>query len=247
MTSIIGLIGTIFFGILSTYLFLITQRKKEPVFYYKYSLLHSKKHPDVKITYKGKEIEYLSRILLIFCNKGKKEIRNEDIPDDDLPSIRIKVDSDVEILSCSLVKVTNDSIKMKLHKINNKKVEIGFSYLNYNDGGIIELLLNRGIKDIKKALDFNSTLIGASTSKIYSYLPLPIFDYFFWITLMSSFLIGGLYFIYRFYISYSNGLMDYKFIIISFFLFLLFYVFGFTNLIVQFYKRAPKSLRKYLE
>jgi len=242
MINIFGVIGTLFFGILSVILFLRSQRVKKPMIFYKYMLLHAKKHPDVKILYHGNDLEYLSRALIFICNKGKKEIRRTDIPNTHMPLIQ--AGDNINILSASLISFSDESINMKIDHKNNKQVYIDFEYLNYNDGGIIEVLLDGNTKNIKKPLDFNATIIGAKKLKVKqftSYNLSDVFSYIAWIFTMVCLLS---YLFYKGIISIESDKINYLYFIGSVLVILFEF---FIHRVSPFYIRVPKFAKKAME
>ena len=240
--DILGILGTIFFGLLSIFLFIYYRSTKQPYFYYDRTLLQSKKHPNVKILFDGREIENLTRILVLFCNKGKKEIRKVDIPQYAEPTIGLTEGN--KILSASVIECSDNSINMKAHITKDNKIKIDFDYLNYNDGGIVEIFYDGILKNIKKEISFNGVFIGSSKAKYKYYMDMSFMDIVFWLAFALGSLGLGLFFLKNTITAALHYTFDHKSFIFSILLLGFSYILFFTNWVAPLYKMPPKYARK---
>lgn len=161
----IGTIGTVVFGFLSIYYFQRSRSVKRPQFIYQTILLQTKKHPNISILFNGEQIINLSRTYILFCNKGNKEIRKEDIPLNQFPSI--KFNNDIKVLSVNKTAVSSDHNNFTV-QLNNDHVDVNFDYINQNDGIVFEILFDSDAKELPAKLV--APFIGTSSSKLDRYI-----------------------------------------------------------------------------
>jgi len=160
----IGTIGTVGFGILSIYFFYRSRTIKRPLFIYQTNLLQTKNHPEINIIFRKKQILNLSRTYILFCNKGRKEIRKDDIPSQKYPSIIFN--ENVKVLSVSKTSVSSEHNNFGV-SLNGNKIEISFDYMNQNDGIVFEVLYDSDSKEIPAELV--APIIGSSNYKLNKY------------------------------------------------------------------------------
>ncbi|MBU1236283.1 MAG: hypothetical protein KJ634_09770 [Gammaproteobacteria bacterium] len=159
LALVVGVMPSLFFYIRSL-------KFKAPVFIYDGDLLQVRSHPAVRIFFHEDKIENLFRYRVLFFNKGKKEIRKQDIPSAGFP--RVVFGDGVRVLSCSVLGKSNDNIGFCVKKNKEDSVELGFEYLNQEDGGVIEVLFERTDR-AEAPVQFVAPIIGAKTARSYEY------------------------------------------------------------------------------
>ncbi|UQV43428.1 hypothetical protein KIV45_15785 [Janthinobacterium lividum] len=95
---------------------------------------------DITVNYRGKNIPRLTRSLVILWNSGEKTIHGSDIVLSD--PLKIVADSESTVLSATILKVARSAndFRCSTSAVNPNEVEITFSFLDSNDGAVIELL-----------------------------------------------------------------------------------------------------------
>ena len=168
MLSILGLILTIVFGALSIYLYLKSRRYKQIVFTHLFSTLQTRNHPDISISFSGKEINNLSKLLVLCWNAGTEEIRGTDVPSANPPAIVFP--ENVTLLSYKLLDASSEGLNFSLVKPNDRLLNFTFEYLNPNDGGLIEVLYEQSGDDLG-AINIEAHVIGGRPSLDINYEP----------------------------------------------------------------------------
>mgnify|MGYP003964432983 FL=1 len=162
--SIVGIILTAFFGLVSMYYYIKSKAEKSLIVLYNDIELQTKTHPDITITYKSRKIDSLNKMLILFLNNGQKEIRKADIPSKSAPSLNFE---NVNILSTTIKEVTESSNNLELKNISDNQYAITFDYLNPKDGGLFEFLYDikddNGDSDETIVLSVIGALIGVKT------------------------------------------------------------------------------------
>lgn len=95
---------------------------------------------DVEIYYKGKKVERLTKVNIVFWNSGKATIDGKNIIVDD--PLRFEISEGEQILSANVLKLTRDCTKFKAY-VNPKELNqliCTFEYLDPDDGAVIEIL-----------------------------------------------------------------------------------------------------------
>ena len=134
ISAIIGIIATIL-------VYRFSKREKLLLLAYTTELLISDYKSEINeltIKYKNEEIENLNVLKIAFWNSGKSTIVENDISSTN--PIIFQIDKESKILNISIVGKSEKSINPIVTKMNNYTVSIGFEYLNYNDGFVIQLL-----------------------------------------------------------------------------------------------------------
>ncbi|MEW6194810.1 MAG: hypothetical protein AB1521_06630 [Bacteroidota bacterium] len=153
----LGTFGTILFGALSIYFFFRSQTIKRPLFVYQTDLLQTKNHPEISIIFRKNQIHNLSRAYILFCNKGNKEIRNNDLPTSKYPTIIFQ--DNVKVLSVNKTAISSEENNFQII-LSGNKVEIRFDYMNQNDGVVFEVLYDSDTEELPAKL--NAPFIGIS-------------------------------------------------------------------------------------
>lgn len=198
-----GLI-TFLLGVLVSYIFFKQSLKESvPIYTSKTLKLIGKDNSlipnDVKIFFKGHEIEQLSKSVIVIWNHGKKTLYESDIVKDD--SLKIVFDDSVEILSTDVTKVTRQANKFSVDHLSKNEVSITFEYLDANDGATIEILhtgynnipvISGTIIGIPKGVikfDKNRKLLGIEIERLVEYISVAslITAFTFLVSLLSDF------------------------------------------------------------
>lgn len=147
--ELIGIIlALIFFGS-TTILAIRLAKRKKLVWAYKTEEIIGLKTStprDLKLFFKNKPVTNVYRTTFIVFNKGEIAIRKEDV------TKRITVSfSGAKILERPSIRPSNDEVKFSAKRISrgqDSAVELDFSYVDHNDGAIVEVLHTK-YKDIK--------------------------------------------------------------------------------------------------
>ena len=136
ITAIVGLGLTVLFGLLSVVLYFRTRLYKRLTFTFDQSELHTKTHPEIRITFRDRQVENLSRLRAVCWNSGSQEIRSEDLPERGSPSV---VFSDATVLSVAHGGSTQDT-GFLVEQHDQHSVSVRFAFLNPGDYGLFEVL-----------------------------------------------------------------------------------------------------------
>lgn len=141
--SLIGVVGVVF-GIVGLFSFKIARSTAKPS-YQKSSIRllgrEEDKLPDeVKVSFKGKEVERLTKTTIVLWNDGTEVLGKEDMVE--TSPVSIEFESGVNILSYKINKYSKESNKFELYKSDghDNRVIVDFLYMDPKDGVTIELL-----------------------------------------------------------------------------------------------------------
>lgn len=137
------------FGIATIVLTIKLTRRKKPVWAYttkKIIGLGTSAPRNLKLYFRKSSITNVYRTTFVVFNKGEKAIRKEDV------TKRITVSFvGAKILEKPSIRPSNKEIRLSAKRVSrgqDSKVELDFSYLDHNDGVIVEVL-HTEYKDIK--------------------------------------------------------------------------------------------------
>jgi hypothetical protein len=159
MSLVIGLVG----GIPITWLFMwLAKKEKQPRFAIRSVKLIEKAKatfPELTIRHKEHEeaIDDLSVVIVAVWNAGTKAIRKEDIPSSD--QLRIESAENARILGASIIESNNPASNAVCeYDKETSTVYLGFEFLNYKNGFVLQLLHTGKNSD---ALTVTGTIIEA--------------------------------------------------------------------------------------
>jgi hypothetical protein len=135
-TTIVSIALTVLFGVLSVVFYLRGRRHRRLTFTFEQSELHTRTHPEVRITFRDRDVTNLSRLRAVCWNSGTQEIRGEDLPDQGSPTVLF---SGATVLSVACVDPTPDT-HFRAEQRDQHSVSVGFSFLNPGDCGLFEVL-----------------------------------------------------------------------------------------------------------
>jgi hypothetical protein len=208
LIGITGVVASLFFGILSLIFYFKAKSVRLPSFVYDHVLMQTKSHPEITISFRGEKIDNLSRSRILFLNKGKKEIRAQDKPQSGFP--KVVFPNGTRILSVSISATSSPDIAFRAEKTTDTTLEIGYDYLNMDDGGIVEVLFD-GTASTKSPIEYKAPLIGAEPVRSYRYVAKPnIFDLVFWVLIFSVFGLVSIVIIADFGLSLFKGVFEWK-------------------------------------
>lgn len=169
---ILAVILTSLFGLMSMYFYFKSKIKKNAIAIYTNSILQTKSHSEVIITYRNEKIENLSKLQLLFLNNGQIEIRANDIPA--LGKLSFKFGEDVKILSSVIKDTSEKAINFGLNELSTNEIGVNFDYLNPGDGAFIEVLYDREDEQNHRTenripFEINGSLIGVKKIDIIHY------------------------------------------------------------------------------
>ncbi|MFC1963843.1 hypothetical protein ACFLV1_00505 [Chloroflexota bacterium] len=137
-----GLIGTVFaviFGFTTIYLTIKLKKRRKPVWSYKTTKiigLGSDAPTELKLLFNDKQVLEVYRTLLVFFNMGNTSIRKEDVSD--VISVRFKGADFLRDAYAMVVGKRENRVEIVNRDTNS--FEIYFSFLDHNDGVIVEVL-----------------------------------------------------------------------------------------------------------
>jgi hypothetical protein len=117
--------------------------KKSPKFMYKTlrKIQRSSDAPDdIEVYYKGHKVDGVQSTIVWFWNDGRKPIVRSDIPEIQPITIELNDSDDIEILNVQILKKSRDVLACQTSKISNKVIQVGFEFLDHNDGFSLEIL-----------------------------------------------------------------------------------------------------------
>jgi hypothetical protein len=153
-----GSVATVVFGLLSVYFYLRTRITKRFACVVGCASLKRQLHPDVRISFRGTEVETLTRVLAFVWNAGTGEIRSSDIPPDQWPTLNLPDAS--KILSVTVLNTSSDHIEFQVESHEYAMVELKFSYLNSTDGATVEILVGGDLN--ARDVTLTAPIIGGS-------------------------------------------------------------------------------------
>jgi hypothetical protein len=153
--AFVGLVATLTFGVLSVILYFRSKRCKRLTFTFDKTELHTKTHPEIEITFKGKRVENLSRVRAVCWNSGNEEIRWSDIPEDWPPRT---VFANSRVLSAATVGGT-EATGFAAERSDEHTVNARFVFLNPGDCGLFEVLYEAR-PNSSPTIDFLARVMG---------------------------------------------------------------------------------------
>ncbi len=148
------ILGVLLFGV-STILAFRLVRRKRPKWAYKTTNiigLGTGAPHELKLTYNGKPVREVYRTTFIIFNKGKEPIRENDIT----APITLYLEGGELLNEPAIKRTSNSEVKFSAKKSGNNIIELGFKYLDHNDGAVFEVL-HTSVKHI----DCEANIIGA--------------------------------------------------------------------------------------
>ena len=137
---VIGVISSI----ISWFIYVKSKETKEPKCVYRtYREIHKlSQHHDteIKVFYKSDEVDRVYTTYVWFWNKGRKPVRNSDIPSEEGLVLKI-IDENLvlRILDFKLLKTSRKEINFSIKHMDSNSLSISFDFLDHNDGAVIEI------------------------------------------------------------------------------------------------------------
>ncbi|MFW0737812.1 hypothetical protein [Flavobacterium sp. T12S277] len=136
--NILGIIG-----IILAYYFYYKGKSKKEIFYeiIGFNLINenlNQKVSELKISYKNKDIKYLTVSKIAIWNSGNTTIWENEIPENN--KIQINICNNYEILEYELIENEDVDSKLNITKIDDKHLEINFKFLEPNKGVVLKLI-----------------------------------------------------------------------------------------------------------
>jgi hypothetical protein len=157
-----GLLTTIVGGILSVYFYIRSRRVKRLSSTFVSGTLQKRSHPEIQITFRGHEIENLSRMLVFVWNSGTTEIRSADVPGQEWPLLVLA--EGTRVLSVATLAVSTDHINIEAFQSGERAVRFRFGYLNPGDGAVAEVLFEAKTPFLSPE-HFSAPIIGGSSPR----------------------------------------------------------------------------------
>ena len=139
--GLIGVILAIVFGVVSVVSIIIAIKlaeRRKPSWAFRTEQvvgLGSNSPPELKLTFQDTVINEVYRTKFIFFNRGNKPIVAKD---DVIQPIIIRF-TNAQILSERIIRTSNDDVMFVVRRAN-EGIEVGFKYLDHNDGAVVEVL-----------------------------------------------------------------------------------------------------------
>lgn len=162
--TILGFAATIVFGLLSVFLYFRGRRYKGLSFNFQTTELQTRAHPEVKIIFKDREVENLSRLRAVIWNSGTEEIRWSDVPQSGPP---VSVFKNARILSISILGANEDT-KLRAEQRDQNSLRFEFAYFNPGEWGLIEVLYE-GTSTDGVTIDTTARIIGGRPTDSRAY------------------------------------------------------------------------------
>ncbi|MGO8789882.1 MAG: hypothetical protein ACLQVL_21185 [Terriglobia bacterium] len=155
----LSMVATLLFGALSIVLYFRGRRQKRLTFTFDQTTLITKAHPEIKITFRDRQVANLSRLRTVCWNSGNQEIRWVDIPDNSPPTVLF---SGATVLSVAAVAATAGTGFVAKHE-NDHSVSTKFDFLNPGDCGFFEVLYE-SLPSEKFGVQFLARIIGGRST-----------------------------------------------------------------------------------
>jgi hypothetical protein len=136
--NILGVIGII----LAYYFYYKSKSTKE--LYYEITSFNligkniKDKISDIQILYKDNRIKYLTISKIAIWNSGNQTVWENEIPENN--KIQISICDSYDILECEILQNDDLDTNLTLTKIDNKKLELNFKFLEPNKGFILKII-----------------------------------------------------------------------------------------------------------
>lgn len=145
--SVVGLVGIVLSlvsVVLTVYYYLKSKEAKEPCCYYRtfqdIVKLSPKSSPDIRVYFKGDEVERVFTTYVWFWNKGKRAIKSDAIPENSLLLLKLSDPAhDIQILDLKVMKRSRDPINFDAQKYDSDLIHLTFDFLDRKDGAVIEV------------------------------------------------------------------------------------------------------------
>jgi hypothetical protein len=144
--------------VLSVFIAIRFYKRKGPVWAYETTKiigLGSNAPEELKLTFNDRAVDSVYRTTLIFFNKGSETIRADDVK----KKIMINFGLSRILREPIIVKASRHEIEFRARKVAsgpNESIELDFSFLDNNDGAVIEVL-----HTAKQDIGCSGTIIGA--------------------------------------------------------------------------------------
>ncbi len=133
--GIIGIIVAVVFGLKSL-------KAKKPVWAYKTKKiigLGTDAPPELKLTFSGRPVKEVFRTAVLMFNKGRETIRKEDVTE----KVTIQLKGAKMLREPAIKALSKEYNKFEIHRVGEQgqdSVELGFLYLDHDDGVVFEIL-----------------------------------------------------------------------------------------------------------
>ena len=198
LIAIAGVVVGVFGCILTIRFF----RESNPVYVLSTNTLDGIRHPKLKIEFDGEKVSSLHSIRFVLLNKGRKEIRHEDIPGPGAEP-RIEVPANCKILDSSVFSTNGDRSAGVV--VNEKRSAVfTFDFLNHNDALVAEFICSSAanttfhprVNGRLKGMDLiqgEASRYGSFGEKVYILIVTPFFAF------------GAIHLVYKIYIGTISG------------------------------------------
>jgi hypothetical protein len=153
--SILGLGGSVLFGLLSVYFYLRSRQLRRLDVLWSTAVIQTRKHPRVKILFDDREVETISRARFMLLNSGTTDIRRNDVAGGSQVQIQMK---DADILSAACVGGAYEEVNATITNVTEDTVAVSFEYLNPGQDVVTELLITGKSKPAVVARIIGGTL-----------------------------------------------------------------------------------------
>jgi hypothetical protein len=162
-----SVVATLIFGLASVYFYIRSRRVTRLAFTYVDTVLQTKDHPEVIITFRDELIANLSRLRVIVSNNGTEAIRASDVPASAPPTIRFMPSARILSIAASC---PGDALEFTARQDSAQTVTIGFKYLNPRDVGAVEVLYDAGnANQSDNQFTFEASIIGGESLRVERY------------------------------------------------------------------------------
>jgi hypothetical protein len=133
-----GIVGG---AVVSYYFYRISRKERRPIYAVTGNeVVRGDQKRQIEVRFKGEEVPVVTRTVVAFWNAGREPIRRDDIVGSHPPLVRRP--RDAQLLEARVIATTRAEIDFECLPGGwyQHGLQLGFSFLNYQDGGAIEIL-----------------------------------------------------------------------------------------------------------
>jgi hypothetical protein len=140
LNLVLAAAGIVVGGAVSYYFYRITKKERRPVYVVSgYIVVQGDEKLDIEVRYKGHEVPMVSKTVIAFWNAGREPIRRADLLENH--PLTVKLPKGTKLLDGRVTATTRSEIDFACFPDERYRgLKLGFSFLNHQDGGAIEIL-----------------------------------------------------------------------------------------------------------
>jgi hypothetical protein len=141
LNLVLAAVGIIGGAVVSYWFFRIAKRERLPIYVVTGNeVVRGDENLQIEVRFKGENVPVVTRTVVAFWNAGREPIRGDDIVDSHPPLVMRP--HDAQLLEARVIATTRAEIDFECFPggWHQHGLRVGFSFLNYQDGGAIEIL-----------------------------------------------------------------------------------------------------------